>query len=293
MGIFDRLEYDFETTGNSIFELSSNTQSFMNTVPSLLTDWQQQDIANSNVGGYFRNPVSNVSQNIRSSCGGLITLLSSQPSTNTNAVTGTTSEITTLFGTIISQSSNIAGNNGLFFVEHTNRISGVTPLGASPETGLDTALLPHYETAVSTGQLMMYLTNQSDNISNNSPIMGSFTSILIENELNNWYSNVSTYYTTISNSITVTGGGTDANTDPFIRTSNLTLQTVQTMSNTIIDINNTMAQRRNHDEKFYTNSRQVVDEYSQLRIFNNTGATATNLLQNYIGSDKLLTRLNS
>jgi len=291
MGIFDRLQYNFETTGNSIFELSSNTQSFMNTVPSLLTDWQQEDIANDDVGGYFRNPVSTVTQNIRNTCNTLVSLLSSNPSTNTDAVTGTTGAITTLFTTINTQSANIGSNNGGLFIAHTNRISGVTPISASPETGTDTALLPHYETAISTGQLMMYFTNQSDNISNNSPIMGSFTSILVENELNSLYSNISSYYTTISNSITITGTGISP--DNYVRTSNLSLSVVQNMANNIQTIETTFSVRRDHDEKFYTNSRTVVDEYSQLRIFNNTGATANNLLHNYIGSDKLLTRLNS
>jgi hypothetical protein len=293
MGIFDRLQYNFQTTSNSVFELSSNTQSFMNTVPSLLPDWAQQDIANNDVGGYFTNPVSTVTQNIRNTSNTLVALLSPNPSTNTEAVSGTTGEITTLFNTINTLSANIGSNNGGLFIAHTNRISGVTPLSASPETGADTALLPHYETAMSTGQMMMYLTNQSDNISNNSPIMGSFTSILIENELDSLYSNISSYYTTISNSITITGGGTDATTDPFVRTSNLSLSVVQNMSNNITTINTNLAFRRTHDENFYTNSRAVVDEYSQLKIFSNTGATANNLLQNYIGSNKLLTRLNS
>jgi hypothetical protein len=291
MGIFDRLQYNFETSSNSIFDLSSNTQSFMNTVPSLLPDWAQQDIADSDVGGYFRNPVSTVTQNIRNTCGTLVTLLSADPGTNTDAVGGTTLEITNLFGFINLNSANVSGNNGGFFIAHTNRISGVTPLSASPETGADTALLPHYETAMSTGQMMMYLTNQSDNISNNSPIMGSFTSILIENELDSLYSNISTYYTEISNSITITGTGISP--DNYVRTSNLSLSVVQNMANNISTINTTLAVRRDHDEKFYTNSRAVVDEYSQLKIFSNTGATANNLMQNYIGSDKLLTRLNS
>lgn len=291
MAIFDRLQYNFETTGNGIFELTDSTKSFMNTIPGLLTDWQYQDISDNTVGGYFRNPVANVTQNIRNTCNTIFTLLSPAPATNTNAVVGTTVDITNLFVTMNTQSANIGTNNGGLFIAHTNRISGVTPLDASPESGQDTAILPHYETAMSTGQMIMYMTNQSDNLSNNAPIMGSFTSILIEEDLDLLYSNISSYYTTISNSITITGTGISP--DNFVRTSNLSLYTVQTMANNISTINTLLAVRRDHDEKFYTNSREVVDEYSQLRVFNNIGATANNLLQNYIGSDKLLTRLNS
>lgn len=291
MGIFERLNFDFTGSSNAIFELSSNTTNFMNTVPSLLQDWQIDDIANNDVGGYFRNPVETVTQNIRNTCSTLVSLLSSVPATNTNAVTGTTTDITNLFSSINTNSANIAGNNGLFFVQHTNRISGVTPFGASPESGQDTSLLPHYETALSTGQLIMYLTYQTDGIQNNAPIMGSFTSILIESDLNSLNANISNYYTTINNSITVSGTGTEL--DPYVRQSNLSLSVVQNMSNNIGTINSTLATRRYHDEQFYLNSRVVTDEYSELRTLSNLGSTANTLLQNYIGSDKLLTRLNS
>jgi hypothetical protein len=291
MGIFDRLNYGFNETNSGINDLSSNTKSFMNTVPSLLNTWQKEDIANDTVGGYFKNPVATVTQNIRNTCNTLTSLLSAIPSANTNAVSGTTSQITTLFNTINSQSANVGGHNGGVFIEHTNRISGVTPYGASPQTGQDTSLLPHYETAMSTGQLMMYLVYQSDNVQNNAPIMGSFTSMLIEDKLNSLNSNISSYYTTISNSITVSGSGLEE--DPYIRQSNLSLSVVQSMSNNILTINSTLADRRVHDEVFYTNSRQVSDEYAQLRMFSDLGSSANTLLQNFNGSDKLLTRLNS
>lgn len=291
MGIYDRLNYSFETESNAVFELSNSTINFMNTVPNLLPEWAQDDIANNTVGGYFTNPVSTVTQNIRNTCNTLIVLLSGNSNTNTQSVTGTTSEISNLFSGMITVSSNVGGYNGGEFIMHTNRISGVTPLSASPETGKDTALLPHYETAMASGQLMMYLTNQSDDISNNSPIMGSFTSVLIETELDNFYSNISTYNTTITNSLTITGSGTEL--DPIVRQSNLSLSVVQTMANNILNINTTLATRRDHDEKFYSNSRTIAEEYRQLRMFNDLGASANTLLRNYIGSDKLLTRLNS
>ena len=197
-----------------------------------------------------------------------------------------------MFTTINTTSANVGGYNGGEFIAHTDRISGVTPLTASPSTtGRDTALLPHYDTAMSTGQLIMYLTYQSDGIQNNAPIMNSFQSILVEDDLDSLYSNISSYNTTISNSITISGTGTEL--DPYIRTSNLTLSVVQNMSNNITTIDTTMATKRNGDEENYTLSRQMADEFNTLRQFNSIGATANNLIQNYIGSDKLLTRLNS
>lgn len=281
-------------SANGIIDFSKGVLDQMNAMPRLLEDWQFEDIANDDVGGYFVNPVADVTQNIRNTSNTLISLLSANLSTNTQAVTGSTGDITTLFTGMITLSANIGGFNGGEFIAHTNRLSGVTPLDASPSTsGIDTALLPHYDTALATGQLMMYLVYQSDGVQNNSPIMNNFTSIVIEDDLNSLYSNIANYYTTISNSITVSGGGTDANTDPIVRVSNLSLSVVQTMSNNLTTINTTLATKRNNDEVYYTTSRKIAGEFNELRRFNNMGATANNLVQNYVGSNKLLTRLNS
>ena len=165
-------------SANGIIEFSDKVINQLNSMPKLLPEWAYEDISNNDVGGYFKNPVANVSQDIRNTCNTLVTLLSAVPATNTGAVVGTTGEITTLFNSINSLSANIGGYNGGEFISHTNRISGVTELGASPETGKDTALLPHYETAMSAGQLVMYIKYQSEGVQNNSPIMDSFNSIL-------------------------------------------------------------------------------------------------------------------
>lgn len=279
-------------SANGIIEFSDKVLAHMNAIPRLLDDWQFEDIKNDDVGGYFKNPVYNVAVNIINTCDSLVELLSANNSQNTNAVTGTTTHITNLFNNINTLSANVSGFNGTEFIEHTNRISGVTPISASPSsTGRDTALLPHYETAMATGQLMMYLTYQSDGVQNNSPIMNNFSSILIEEDLNNFYSNISTYHTTINNSITVTGSGTELS--PYTRTSNLAQTVVWTMNTEITNLNSLLANRRNNDEIYYNTSRQVSQDFNELRKFNNMGATANNLIQNYIGSNKLLTRLNS
>jgi hypothetical protein len=286
MGIFDRLGYSF-TDNTGVVDLSDTVKSHMNTVPTLLETWQTDDVGNNEVDNYFRNPVANVVQQIRNTCNTLHILIESDPSTNTEIITGSSSLINSLFVTMNTETINIGTNNGGLFIGHTNRISGVTPLADDANT----ALLPHYETAMGIGQLVMYLTYQSDSIQNNSPIMGNFTSILIEEKLNSLNVNISSYFTTINNSITITGSGTII--DPFVRTSNLSLGQVQTISNNISEINTTLYVRRTHDENFFANSKQVATQFKSIKKFSNLGATANNLLQNYIGTDKLLSRINS
>lgn len=291
--IFSRLHYDY--SGSGISELSSNAVSFMNTVPTLLEQWQITDIADNNVGGYQQNPVATSSQNIRNNCNTLVTLISASEDVvdaNTiyySALQGTTTAITDLFTSINSLSANIGGPNGGLFIAHTNRISGVTPLG--PDAGTK----PYYSTALNIGQTVMYLTNQADGVSNNSPILGSFTSLLEKDTINTLDTTISTYYNTINNSITVSGGSYDpeANTITYTRTSNLSYDVVFSMQSNISTINSTMGTRRAHDEQFYLNAKTVTDEFNVLRTYSSMGQTANNLCQNYVGTTKLLSRINS
>lgn len=289
--IFKRLEFNFDGAG--VLEMSSNVASFMNTIPTLLQPWQIKDISDNNVGGYHTNPVSGVTQTIRNTCNSLVTLLSSSSSsedgfTNTiSSVVGTTSQITNLFTTINTNCSSIGGTNGGLFIEHTNRISGVTPIGA------DADVHPYYSTAMSVGQTIMYLTNQSDGISNNAPIVGSFTSILIGDDLDALELEISSYEETINSSITLTETFDGNGNSSITRTSSLSYDVVNNMCNNIITINTTLSTRRLHDENFFQNSRDVSDEFNTLRSYSSMGQTANNLCQNYVGSAKLLSRINS
>lgn len=299
MSIFSRLQFDYSGTG--VYELSSNVTSMMNTMPKLLEDWQVQDMGNNDVGGYNKNPVYTSTQNIRSKCNSLVILLSGSSANVdgniivTEAVSGTTNAITGLFNSINSTSSNIGGTNGQVFTEHTNRISGVTSIQDSIVDGADKSHLPHYAIAMGTGQLITYLTYQSDNVSNSAAISGSFTSMFINDTLEDLYLTISTYEQTVNSSITISSTSDGNGNVTIARVSNLSFDTVNSMSNVISTIDTTMAYRRVHDERFYTTSKQLAEEYGELRMYSKSsmGATANNFLQNFNGSDKLLTRINS
>ena len=267
-GVFHTFGYNFDDPNGHIQQLSTDTQEHLDRMPPFITEWQAQDIANNDFGGYYQNPMQSVTMNIIQSA---------------NAIYMSSNNVANL--TSMRAASHGLEANAYLFLSHTNKQSGVTEFDGSDIS------TPYLNQAIGAGRTALYITNQTDGITDNSPIMGNFTSILIEDDLNSLYSNISGYYTTISNSITITGTGISP--DNYVRTSNLSLVTVQTIANNISSINTLLSVRRDHDEKFYTNSKTIVNEYAQLRIFSSPGATANNLLQNYIGSDKLLTRLNS
>jgi len=297
MSIFQRLGYNFDDPEDVAGRLSDSAIKYLDTFPPILKEWQVNDLANNEVDGYFRNPVANVVQDIRNTSNTLITLLSANTSTNTNAVTGTTSTINTIFISINTELANISTNTSEKFIIHTNRMSSVSPLEASNVESLnansnieDTASQPHYQTALGIGRLLLVLTHQTDAINNSAPVLGSFTSLFVANTLSNLSNSLSTYFNLINNSITVTGTGTEA--DPFVRNSNLTLSTVQSIENTVIEIKDTMNTRREHDINFYANSKNVFSELASMGQFSQMGEVQKMLINDFIGTPKLITRIN-
>lgn len=280
-GIFARLGFNY-TDANNIVQLSNNVIEYLNTVPQLLEPWQMEDIANNAVNGYFKNPVSNVANSIIT-VSGLI-------ASNTFNVNGTSAQTSNLLNQIYTLSANLTSSNSSvdLFIEHTNKISGVTPLGSVEED----ALYPYYITGLSTGQGVMYLTNQSDGIQNNAPIMGSFTSLFIDANLSSLVVTAQTYPQIIENSITITVGGIFPNTYNIL-TSNLSQSTLQAMYDTINTMDSVMTTRTNHDIDFFRNANTILEEMDSLRIFTSSGETAEKLLKEYIGTPKLLSRIDT
>ena len=286
--IYGRLGYDFEAPEN-IRDFSNNVIEHLNTAPSLVNTWQEEDIATSNVGGYFKNPVATVTTNLRN----LANTYLNDPF-GSDVFQGSTAEITSLFANTIADFQEISGNTGYDFYKHTDRISGAITIENSLLEDPDNRDKPHYITASATGRLMVYLVYKTDEVSNTSPVLGNFTSILIGDELNAYYNTISDYYATVNNSITVssTTVGTPPNTVTIItHTSNLSLDVVTRFSTEVANLKNTLEVRRIHDENFYTNSANVLNDFTTVSQFNSMGEFQRSLIINYIGSDKLLERI--
>jgi hypothetical protein len=284
MSIFQRLGYNFNDPDEIVGNLSSSAITYLDTFPPIINDWQKGDLANNEVDLYFKNPLANIVYVIRNTSNTLITLLSANTSTNTNVVTGTTTTINTIFVNANTNLLNIATNTSGLFLIHTDRMSGLSSSNANNSNH------PTYQTALGIGKVLLILTHQTDSINNSAPVLGSFTSLFVANTLGNLSNSLNTYYDLINNSITVTGSGTQA--DPFVRNSNLTLSTAQSIENTIIDIQTTMNTRREHDINFFANSQNVFADLSLLNQFSQTGEVSKMLINDFIGTPKLISRIN-
>jgi hypothetical protein len=258
-GVYSTLGYNFSDPNGDVIGLSKETQAHMNSMPAFIDAWQAKDIANGDVGGYFQNPVASNTNTIITVAQDLIIA----------ANTGNTANIAGC--DTIGVSANALYLMAQSFLEHTNRISGVTPF-----TGQD-LVNPYYDTAMGLGKTALYITNQTDAITNTSPIMGSFTSILIGPQ-------VGTYAVSLQNTLITLTDGITANT--------LSPTEITQINTDITNATNYLSSRISADVTYYANLRAFVDNYNQVKQFSNMGETQTYLINNFIGTPKLLTRLN-
>ena len=281
-GVFARLGYNFDDPNETIQVFSDETKAQLNAVPALLDSWAGKDLATSNVSSYYKNPVATDVQTISNSANSIVSLV-----TAANGLLGLTGTITTLF-------ANIANTNLATVCQsyklHTDRLSGVRNF--DDDVGANTSAIytsPYKDPAIGYGKSAMYIVNQTDGIVNTAPILGSFTSLFVGPQINANSSIISTYYNIINYSITVTtdGGG---NT---IHTSNLSQTVVTTIDNQMANTTIFLANRENHDKNYYANLKVVSEDYQELRKLQNLGESESTLIEDFIGTDKLLSRLNA
>lgn len=275
-GVFARLGYNQNTpANNAVMEFSANVSNQMNLMPRFLEPWQESDMANNTVGGYFINPVNDVIREIWNTSNTLITLTNQLFSPNTS--TNTALIATNTQGVIVS--TQTCGN----YIYHTDRMSNVVDVGTD-------GVNPHYQMSVGVGKMMIYLTNQTDNIQNNAPILGGFSSILVANSLMVMSNNLSNLTNLLANTITTTISGDPP--EPS-NTSNISITNALALQNSITDIRTTLEGYVAQDTNFYNNSKIILNEFNTLRQFNTIGQTENELIMNYIGTDKIKTRLSA
>lgn len=259
-GVYATLGYNFNDPNEDILSLSANTIAHLNSMPAFIESWQAQDIANNTVGGYFQNPVNANTNSIIAISQTMITIANTGASQNLDGCN------------LIVTAANTLLSNVTSFLAHTNRISGVTPF-----VGQD-IVNPYYDTAMGLGKTALYITNQTDNITNTSPILGSFTSILIGPQ-------IGSANTTLTNDLIVLTAGVTANS--------LTNAQVNQILSDITNTNTLLVTRQSADVSYYINLRSFVDKYNTTKKFTNMGETETYLVNNFVGTDKIKSRINS
>jgi hypothetical protein len=256
-GVFHSFGYSFDDPNGHIQELSQDTIEHLDAMPPFITDWQAQDIANKDFDGYYQNPMQSITMLIYQNANAISELA--------NTGNGVLNLVT------VRNSATQLRSNAQEFLSHTSRLSGLTPY-----VGTDN-INPYLDMAMSFGRTAMYITQQTDGITNNAPIMGSFTSILVAPQIQDNANTLSVDY------VTLTSG---------IASNNLTESQVTEIYNHLTSTNVFLNTRRTSDITYFGNLRALINNYNSLREFSNMGETQKYLLNGFIGTDKLKSRIN-
>ena len=259
-GVYATLGYNFNDPNGDIQPLSTDAKDHLTAMPAFINSWQAQDIANNTVSGYFQNPMDSYLNTIITVSGDLIIAANTA---NTNGYSNALS-IMTSANSLLTQAQS--------YLDHTNRISGVTAFSGQDLTN------PYYDTAMGLGKTALYITNQTDGITNTSPILGSFTSLFVGPQI---YS----YANTLSADLIILTNAVSANT--------LSDAQITQINTDITNTNSLLTARQTADVTYYANLRTFVNNYNSVKQFSNMGDTQTYLLNNFIGTPKLISRINS
>lgn len=270
--LFSRLQFNEAAAGDQLKENSPEVNKHLQAMPPMLPEWAQTDMVNQSVGGYYKNPVQDVTTRLVTYCQNIM---------NVGGVTETPNT------SIVYAAANNLVNYAPTYIAHTNRISGVSAINQNTTT------LPHLDTAINTGKMLTVLMYQVDGIETNAPMIGSFTSLYTVDLFNTRANTIITYASEVRNSINVESYTDEMGTTYTTYSSNLTSGRANTMAALINGVVTEMSSRKTGDETFYTNAQVIISEYSALKKFNNMGATESDMFNNLVGTDKLKTRLNS
>lgn len=279
-GVYDLLGFaSTDPIANAtVSELSDSVKNQMALMPPLVNAWQKSDIANQTTTGYFQNPCLNSTSSAWTAANNIVLV---------GVPVGTTQTITDTLNVVYQTANTFCNANvGSNFIDHTNRMSNVVPMDSRVN-------LPHFNTSIGYGKLMMYLVNQTDNIQNNSPMIGSFTSVLASNTINanaSTFISLANYYlSTVYAVSTPDGNGGYVN----VNHSSIDLANATALSSAFTTLSTEMQTLRQNDINFFTNTVAVAAAYSTVAQFSNLGQTDTNLIVNHIGTPKLVTRLTT
>lgn len=267
MSVYDRLGFNFDTAMfNGADTLTPGVLNFLGNTSINLSQWQENDLANAQVNGYYQNPHNDKLGALAVFVTG-ISLLSN----TANCTFDDLDTANTMANTAVSAQSSL-----LNFTYHTNNLSGVT-------RSSNTAMYPDLNTALSIGRQILNITNKTDAVQNNIPILGNFTSLYVANDISQFANTLANDFIILSDSISVVDG--NANSSISNTTMNTIISDIQTFQ-TFIDA------RKNSDIAFYLNSFQILQEYQTVAQFSSLGATQNSLIK-LVGTDKLKTNLGT
>ena len=256
--IFTRLGYNFNSSKfGEANDPTGDLEQSLEKVKPLLHKWQYDALANNDVSGYLKNPLANTTNSMTS----IVTSMKNIAYSVTFDLAGNTLMQTTSTSLLSEISS---------FQSHCNRISGVSPT-TDPT-------LPDFDSALGLGEFVQMLVSTYDGIMNNTPILGSMTSLFVGSDLS---ANLITL-TTDSNTLNATVTGAN---------SLISVADNQNICDRMDAIRTFMSTTRTADVNYYGKARELMSDYGTISRFTSFSPLKLYLTENYIGTDKLKSKL--
>ena len=283
--LIDNLGLNFSNEKfNEALDPYGNLNKSLIKTPSPYKKWQFDAVANDDINGYFKNPMLEISQEIRNAANTMYT--ASKPVAALAAITTASSNLAG-FDTTTGDNDNppivTTHTKGIieFFIPHTNNISGVTASTSSA--------FPDFNSGMAIGEYMMQLTNRYDGVEDASAALGAFTSLFIGDELGVLVIKINDGAKKVATSIVVeTTGGEDPVTT---YSTNLSAGLITTITNDITECCNLINDRYNHDINFFRNSISTMNKFNQISKFNSLSKVSLHLIDKLVGTDKLKNNL--
>jgi hypothetical protein len=259
--VMSRLTNNFDMSKfGSDLNLSEKALSYLNSKPLKIPDSIKSDLSGGSVSrtDYFVNPVIQYVSPILANVNSIIEICTFNPEGQ--------------FPLAIQEVKDLANTSNSFltqldlFLDHTNRISGVSEISTNEEGQIK----PNYSMCIGTGGLLLTIVAETDGVSDSSPILNNFTSLYITDELSNTVSSVSN-----SKSILQISGTSTTPTQ------------INQIAQIIENANNLIYTRRTSDENYFYSSQQILNEYQLLNSVQNSGSTERSIINSKIGTTKL------
>jgi hypothetical protein len=259
--VMSRLTTTFDTSKfGSDLNLSEKALSYLNSKPLKIPDSIKSDLSSGAVSrtDYFVNPVIQYVSPITSNVNSIIQICTFDPVSQFPLATQEVKDLANTSNSFLTQLN--------LFLDHTNRISGVSEISTNEEGQIK----PNYSMCIGTGGLLLTIVAETDGVSDSSPILNNFTSLYITDELSDTVSSISNFKSILE----VSGTST-------------TPSQVNEIIQIIEDANTLIYTRRTSDENYFYSSQQILGEYQLLNSVQNSGSTERSLINSKIGTPKL------
>lgn len=269
--LYASLGYDFDNAklGDALY-LSAGAERFLEKANTEIPTWMVNDLANGpiDITNYYKNPLESSLSNSLSISTSYFVIANTVDMWD--AASGNT-----LVSTIASLVIEVPKMQS-----HTDNVSGVREMTSNTET------IPSLDSALSIGDMNLRLLNQTNGVSNTSPLLGSMTSLFIQEDIDANNTSMVIDTQTVQDSISVVSDESGS-----YYTSNLTEEQVTTLLYRASGYQSLLQTRREHDWNFFSKSMAMAQGFIKLNRFLNMGNTQTNLVENYIGTDTLKANL--